>query len=127
MIKGLLLKRASSDPLDKRFGSNLIVKLTTDEQEYVNLIIRSGLPKFDSFYFSIRLLDPYGVVLIIGAWNYPLHLTLAPLAGAIAAGNCAVIKPSEISPHTAQAIEQLLTKYLDPECFQVQFYTFSLF
>ena len=65
------------------------------------------------------LADPYGVVLIIGAWNYPLHLTLAPLAGAIAAGNCAVIKPSEISPHTAEAIEQLLTKYLDPECFQV--------
>jgi len=63
--------------------------------------------------------DPYGVVLIIGAWNYPLHLSLAPLAGAIAAGNCAVVKPSEISPHTAQAIEQLLTKYLDPECFQV--------
>ena len=59
------------------------------------------------------------MVLIIGAWNYPLHLTLAPLAGAIAAGNCAVVKPSEISPHTAQAIEQLLTKYLDPECFQV--------
>jgi acyl-CoA reductase-like NAD-dependent aldehyde dehydrogenase len=54
-------------------------------------------------------------------------LTLAPLAGAIAAGNCAVIKPSEISPHTAQAIEQLLTKYLDPECFQVQFHNFSLF
>ena len=55
----------------------------------------------------------------MGAWNYPLHLTLAPLAGAIAAGNCAVIKPSEISPHTAEAIEKLLTKYLDPECFQV--------
>ena len=59
-------------------------------------------------------------MLIIGAWNYPLHLTLGPLAGAIAAGNCAVIKPSEISPHTAKAIEQLLTKYLDPECFQVK-------
>jgi acyl-CoA reductase-like NAD-dependent aldehyde dehydrogenase len=64
--------------------------------------------------------DPYGVALIIGAWNYPLHLTLGPLAGAIAAGNCAVIKPSEISPHTAKAIEQLLTKYLDPDCFQVK-------
>ena len=49
---------------------------------------------------KLNFIDPYGVVLIIGAWNYPLHLTLGPLAGAIAAGNCAVIKPSEISPHT---------------------------
>ena len=69
---------------------------------------------------KLNFIDPYGVVLIIGAWNYPLHLTLGPLAGAIAAGNCAVIKPSEISPHTAKAIEQLLTKYLDPECFRVK-------
>ena len=41
--------------------------------------------------------DPYGVVLVIGAWNYPLQLTLAPLAGAIAAGNCVVVKPSEVT------------------------------
>jgi len=46
-------------------------------------------------------------------------LTLAPLAGAIAAGNCAVLKPSEISPSTASAIEKLLPKYLDPDCFKV--------
>ncbi len=62
--------------------------------------------------------DPYGVVLIIGSWNYPLHISLAPLAGAISAGNCAVIKPSEISPHTANAIAELLPRYLDPTCFQ---------
>ena len=64
--------------------------------------------------------EPYGVALIIGAWNYPLHLTLAPLSGAIAAGNCAVVKPSEISPHTAKAVEELLPKYLDPLCFKVK-------
>lgn len=63
--------------------------------------------------------EPFGVVLIMGAWNYPLHLTLAPLAGAIAAGNCAIVKPSEISPNTAEAIEKLLTKYVDPDCFRV--------
>ena len=39
--------------------------------------------------------DPLGVVLIIGPWNYPLQLVLAPLVGAIAAGNCAIIKPSD--------------------------------
>lgn len=63
--------------------------------------------------------DPYGVVLIMGAWNYPLQLTMLPVAGAIAAGNCCVIKPSELSPATAQLIDMLLPKYLDSECYQV--------
>lgn len=62
--------------------------------------------------------EPYGVVLIIGSWNYPLHISLGPLSGAIAAGNCAVIKPSEISPNTASAIENLLPRYVDKDCFQ---------
>ena len=57
--------------------------------------------------------EPYGVVLIIGAWNYPLHLTLAPLVSAIAAGNCAVIKPSEHAPHTSAVIAAGLGSYLD--------------
>lgn len=63
--------------------------------------------------------EPYGVVLVLGAWNYPLHLALAPLTPAIAAGNVAVVKPSEISPATAQALHDLLPKYLDNSCFKV--------
>ncbi len=61
-------------------------------------------------YYS---LEPYGVVLIIGAWNYPLQLVLAPLISAIAAGNCAVIKPSEHAPHTSAVIAEGLGHYLD--------------
>lgn len=57
--------------------------------------------------------DPYGVVLIMGAWNYPLQLTLAPVIGAIAAGNCVIIKPSEIASNVADAIARLVPKYLD--------------
>lgn len=57
--------------------------------------------------------DPYGVALVIGAWNYPLQLTLLPVTGAIAAGNCVVIKPSEVSPATAKIIAELIPKYLD--------------
>ncbi|XP_069674365.1 aldehyde dehydrogenase, dimeric NADP-preferring-like isoform X1 [Periplaneta americana] len=63
--------------------------------------------------------DPYGVVLIMGAWNYPLQLTLLPVAGAIAAGNCVIIKPSEISTASAELIAKLIPKYLDQECFHV--------
>ncbi|RZC37202.1 aldehyde dehydrogenase, dimeric NADP-preferring-like [Asbolus verrucosus] len=63
--------------------------------------------------------DPYGVVLVMGAWNYPLQLTLAPVIGAIAAGNCVVIKPSDLSPATSQLIYDTLPKYLDHSCYPV--------
>ncbi|KAI4456560.1 aldehyde dehydrogenase [Holotrichia oblita] len=63
--------------------------------------------------------DPYGVVLVIGAWNYPIQLTLIPVSGAIAAGNAVVIKPSEISPASAEFIARTIPKYLDRECYQV--------
>lgn len=52
--------------------------------------------------------EPYGVALILGAWNYPVHLLLSPLVGAMAAGNCAVLKPSEYAPHTAEAVRRLV-------------------
>src|SRR5437867_3722472 len=63
--------------------------------------------------------DPLGVGLIIGTWNYPVMLTLSPLIAAISGGNCAVIKPSEISAATAEVITQLLPKYLDRQAFSV--------
>jgi len=63
--------------------------------------------------------EPLGVVLIIGAWNYPLQLTLAGAAAAIAAGNCAVIKPSELSPATSAAIARCVPEYLDDACIKV--------
>jgi aldehyde dehydrogenase (NAD+) len=63
--------------------------------------------------------EPLGVVLIIGPWNYPVQLVLAPLVGAIAAGNCAVIKPSERTPATSQLLARLVPRYLDPAAFAV--------
>lgn len=82
----------------------------------------------DSVYLSK---EPYGVTLVIGAWNYPLHLTMLPVIGAIAAGllypflpfyiqvnllvigNCVVIKPSEVAPHVADLLAKLIPEYLD--------------
>src|SRR5207248_4050215 len=63
--------------------------------------------------------DPLGIGLIIGTWNYPLMLTLSPLVAAISAGNCAVIKPSEVSPATAEAIARYLPEYLERKAFSV--------
>ncbi|XP_017838437.1 aldehyde dehydrogenase family 3 member B1 isoform X2 [Drosophila busckii] len=63
--------------------------------------------------------DPFGVVLVIGAWNYPLQLLLVPVAAAIAAGNCVVLKPSEIAANCAKFIAETIPKYLDNECYPV--------
>ena len=63
--------------------------------------------------------EPLGVVLIIAPWNYPFQLLMAPLIGPIAAGNCAILKPSEVTPHTSAMIAKLLPRYLDPTCFEV--------
>ncbi|NWS46261.1 AL3A2 dehydrogenase, partial [Probosciger aterrimus] len=63
--------------------------------------------------------EPLGVVLIIGAWNYPFVLVIQPLIGAIAAGNAVVVKPSEISENTSQLLADLLPQYLDPELYPV--------
>ena len=63
--------------------------------------------------------EPLGVVLIISPWNYPINLTLAPLVGALAAGNAAVLKPSELSPATSSALAESLPRYLDGEAVAV--------
>ncbi|GLB49788.1 aldehyde dehydrogenase [Neptunitalea lumnitzerae] len=56
---------------------------------------------------------PYGRVLIFAPWNYPFQLTLAPLIGAVAAGNSVVLKPSEMAPNTGAVIKDILTKVFD--------------
>uniref|UniRef100_A0A3Q0RID9 Aldehyde dehydrogenase 3 family, member A1 n=1 Tax=Amphilophus citrinellus TaxID=61819 RepID=A0A3Q0RID9_AMPCI len=63
--------------------------------------------------------EPLGVVLIIGAWNYPWALTLVPLIGAIAAGNAAVVKPSELSECSSLLLRALLPRYLDKDLYPV--------
>uniref|UniRef100_A0A8D2E1G3 Aldehyde dehydrogenase n=1 Tax=Sciurus vulgaris TaxID=55149 RepID=A0A8D2E1G3_SCIVU len=63
--------------------------------------------------------EPFGLVLIIAPWNYPLNLTLVPLVGAIAAGNCVVLKPSEISKSMEKVLAEVLPRYLDQGCFAV--------
>lgn len=68
-----------------------------------------------AFHKKQILKQPKGTVLILGAWNYPITVQLGPVVGAIAAGNTVVLKPSEISPHSAQLIADLWAKYIDPD------------
>lgn len=59
------------------------------------------------------LRDPLGITLIIAPWNYPFQLLFAPLVGAIAGGNCALLKPSELAPHTAAVTEAIIRETFD--------------
>lgn len=101
------------------------------EVDFVLNDIRSALnnleswtkPKFVAKCF-VTLVDdnyiyhePYGLVLILGAWNYPIQLVFSPLVGAMAAGNVCIVKPSEIAPATASLIQKLLPIYLDRAAF----------
>lgn len=70
-----------------------------------------------AYYLTSIQLTPH--CFLLRPWNYPIILTLQPFMGAVAAGCCAVIKPSELAPTYAALLAGLLPKYLDPSCFQV--------
>ncbi|OHD65090.1 MAG: aldehyde dehydrogenase [Spirochaetes bacterium RBG_13_51_14] len=80
---------------------------------------KAGTPRSLSPAKSMIMPEPYGMVLIIGPWNYPFQLILAPLVGAIAAGNTAVLKPSELAPHSSQALADMIGSTFDREYISV--------
>jgi len=63
--------------------------------------------------------EPLGTVLVIGPWNYPVQLALLPLAPALAAGNCVLVKPSEVAAASSKLVAELIPKYLDPDAVRV--------
>lgn len=63
--------------------------------------------------------EPFGTVLVIGAWNFPFALTLGPAVGAIAAGNTVVLKPSEVAPASSALMAELVPRYLDNDAIAV--------
>ena len=80
---------------------------------------KTGSPLFLLPAKSHVIFEPLGVGLILGAWNYPLQLTLGPLVAAIAAGNAAVIKPPRTAKTVFDTVGRLLPLYLDPDAFLV--------
>ena len=80
---------------------------------------KCGTPMTVSPAKSWILQSPYGVVLIISPWNYPFLLTFEPLAAALAAGNCCVVKPSELAPETARVMTRILAEALPEELVRV--------
>jgi aldehyde dehydrogenase (NAD+) len=68
---------------------------------------------------SYTVCEPLGVTAILGSWNFPLITTIMPLVAAIAAGNCVVLKPSEMSVYCSGALKQLVARNLDISCYKV--------
>ena len=106
-------------PTIEAFGSEILVTLS--EIKYTLKNIKSWVkPKkvgtplnlFPSSSFIYT--EPLGVVLIVAPWNYPFALMMQPLIGSIAAGNCAILKPSEHTPHTSNAIAKIINANFDP-------------
>lgn len=75
--------------------------------------VSGSLVNFPSQNYTIA--EPYGAVLIIAPWNYPVQLALLPMVGAIAAGNTVVVKPSELTPNTSSAIAKVMGKWFKEE------------
>ncbi|XP_058295770.1 aldehyde dehydrogenase family 3 member B2 isoform X2 [Hylobates moloch] len=82
-------------------------------------VLAQDLHKFTKLDSVFIRKEPFGLVLIIAPWNYPVNLSLVPLVGALAAGNCVVLKPSEISQGTEKVLAEVLPQYLDQSCFAV--------
>lgn len=71
---------------------------------------------FDQFPATAKIYpEPLGVVLILSPWNYPFNLIISPLVAAIAAGNCVIVKPSEIAANTSKVVASLIAKTFDPQ------------
>lgn len=75
--------------------------------------VPSSLVNFPSKNYILK--EPYGSVLIIAPWNYPVQLLLLPLVGALSAGNTAILKPSELALNTSSVIKNLIVQYFEPD------------
>ena len=75
--------------------------------------VLTPLAQFHARSFTVH--NPYGVVLIMSPWNYPFMLTMEPLIGALAAGNCALLKPSAYAPATSAVIREIVSACFPPE------------
>lgn len=109
------LNKHSHETVIMEFGviKNGIVNSLNNLDKWVQPQKQTPIIQARGLYSTYIQSQPYGVALIIGAWNYPYQVLLVPLVGAIAAGCCAVLKPSELSAHSSALLENLWPKYFD--------------
>jgi len=119
------LSKAMSADLGKDDFANWLYELRTLEREIEHTLM--NLKKWmkdesvDTPFVigpakSFLQREPLGVVAILGSWNYPIATSLGPMVSAIAAGNCVLMKPSEMAVNTAKVVKQLFARFLDQSC-----------
>ena len=113
------LKADLHKPAIEAYGSEILVTLAEIKYTLKHLKnwvkpqkVPTPLSQFPATSYIYT--EPLGVVLVISPWNYPFQLAIAPIIGAIAAGNCAIIKPSEYAPHTSALLAEIIGKNFDP-------------
>lgn len=92
---------------------NSIINTLNNLEKWTKPERKTPIFQVRSLYTTYVHPQPLGVALIIGAWNYPYQVSLVPLVGAISAGCCAIVKPSELSQHSSELLEKLWPKYFD--------------
>lgn len=117
------IARALQQDLNKSFAESYVTEIGLVRQE-IQMMIRhlrqwaqpekKCTPLAHLPAQSIVYKEPYGVVCILSPWNYPFQLALMPLIGAVAAGNCCMLKPSEYAPHTANMIQHIIEQVFVP-------------
>ena len=109
------LNKSEHETVVMEFGiiKNSIVHTRKNLASWMQPIKVNPIVQARPLYSTFTQYQPLGVVLIIGAWNYPYQLTLVPLVGALASGNCAIVKPSELSAKSSKLLESLWPKYFD--------------
>jgi len=118
------IAEALKTDLGKSFHESYMceIGMTLSELSYLIKHLRSwsrnkhhsiGLANFHSKGYSVW--EPYGCVLVMSPWNYPFMLCMEPLAGALAAGNCCMVKPSAYSPATSAIISRIIREVFPPE------------
>jgi aldehyde dehydrogenase (NAD+) len=75
--------------------------------------VKSSLASFPARSYVYK--EPYGLSLIIGPWNYPFQLIFSPLVGSLAAGNCVILKPSELAAHTSAIIKKMIGEIFEED------------
>ena len=118
----VILKALKADLSKPEFEGYLEIAIVQKEINHALKHIKSWLkPKkvrtpIEQFPASAYIYpEPLGSVLIIGPWNYPFCLTILPLVGAISAGNCSILKPSEIAAQTSSVVAEIINKTFDTD------------
>uniref|UniRef100_A0A8C5LLS1 Aldehyde dehydrogenase n=1 Tax=Leptobrachium leishanense TaxID=445787 RepID=A0A8C5LLS1_9ANUR len=101
------------EALNKDMFETVLSEMITVKNEFLILSVCAFLPQISLLDNCFVQKEPVGVVLIVGGWTFPIEQSLIPMIGAVAAGNCVILKPSENSSQAANLLQILLPQYMD--------------